>query len=59
MKEAYDTGEVLQRRLQLSKEINSYPVTIDRTVFKKTPQEKIEVKKAISEWKKSQKKSNG
>lgn len=55
MKEAYDTGEVLQRRLQLAKEINSYPVDIDRTAFKKSPQEKIECKKAKSEWKKSQK----
>ncbi len=42
-------------RQELHNEINSFKVTIDRSVFKKTAAEKLELKKLKSEWKKSQK----
>lgn len=50
----FETQEVLQRRSKLSKEINSFKVDIDRSVFTKTPQEKLDLKQAKSDWKKSQ-----
>lgn len=42
-------------RQELQAEINRYKVSIDRSVFRKTAEEKLELKELKSEWKKSQK----
>lgn len=47
--------EYQRRKLELNKEINSYPVKIDRECFKKTPLERELAKIAKSEWKKAKK----
>lgn len=51
-----DTLEYQQRRVQIQKEINEDKVSIDRECFKKSFAEKLELKKRISEYKKSIKK---
>ena len=51
-----DTLEYQQRRVQIQKEINEAKVSIDRECFKKSFAEKLELKKRISEYKKSIKK---
>jgi hypothetical protein len=43
-------------RQDLHVEINSFKVSIDRSVFKKTPAEKETLKALKKEWKKSQSK---
>jgi hypothetical protein len=51
-----DTLEYQQRRVQIQKEINEDKVSIDRECFRKSHTEKLELKKRISEYKKSIKK---
>jgi len=51
-----DTLEYQQRRAQIQKEINEDKVAIDKECFKKSTVEKLELKKRISEYKKSVKK---
>lgn len=40
-----------QKRREIMREINSYPIFIDRSVFKKTPAEKIALANAKSSYK--------
>ncbi len=38
-------------RMQVQAQINSYPVSINRLVFKKTAEEKLKLKVMKSQWK--------
>lgn len=46
-----ESEEYISKNKRLLEEINSYPVDIDRSVFKKTPEEKDELKKLKYEHK--------
>lgn len=51
-----DDNSNLRARAEVQAEINSYKVSIDRTVFTKTKAEKEELKRLKSQWKLSLKK---
>lgn len=46
------TGSAVNERNRLQAEINNHPIRIDRTVFKKTEAEKLELKIEKAHWKK-------
>lgn len=46
-----ESEEYISKNKNLQKEINSFPVLIDRSVFKKTQEEKNELKKLKYEYK--------
>ena len=50
-----DTHEYQQKRSQILKEINSNKIDIDRMCFKKSFNEKLELKKAIKSFNKNTK----
>ena len=46
------TGSAVNERNRLQSEVNSRPVTIDRTVFQKTDKEREELRIEKAHWKK-------
>lgn len=46
------SGAAVAERTRLQAEINNRPVRIDKSVFKKTEQEKLELKIEKAHWKK-------
>ena len=46
------TGSAVNERNRLNAEVNSRPVTIDRTVFQKTDKEREELRIEKAHWKK-------
>lgn len=49
------SGGTSQLREELNNAINKHRVNIDRSVFKKTEQERVELKIAKAQWKATQK----
>ena len=51
----YDDGFTARMRAEVQREINLNKVDIDYSVFKKSPFEKEQLKRAKKEWKENQK----
>lgn len=51
LKDFIDSEEYILRNKKLQEEINAFPVNIDYSCFKKTPQEKMELKELKANYK--------
>jgi len=48
-----DAGFTAQQRREVQREINSHSIVIDRSVFKKTPEERLEGKRLKKAYEKT------